>query len=434
MDNIFIGRQPIYNRRLETVAYELLHRQSRENVARVSDGNRATSEVLVNSLDFGLDTLVGRRPAFINLTRGFLTGEFPIPFSRRRVVLEVLETVPFDDEVLRGMERLAKQGYTLALDDFCFQEGYEEALRYTRIVKLDVMAMSAEEVKKRVKELRAYPVRLLAEKVQSHQMLEWCMALRFHYFQGHFLSEPNIVAQQGLSSSRAVMLALLAKLEDPNLDTESLEALVIQDPALTLRLLRYINSAFVGISRRVESVRQALVLIGLRTIRKWVSLILLTRIEDKPRELMCLALVRAKMCEVLASSRGEKRTDGYFTVGLFSALAAIMDRPMDEILQPIPLADELKAALVERRGAHGGVLQAVLDYERGAWERLEARGFDSNACRSSYLAAIRWTDESLGAVASGAEEAAPAPQQAKTRKAVSGRSGSGWLAHRARYA
>lgn len=398
MDEIFVGRQPIYNRNVEVIGYELLYRGSRDNRAQFLDGDQATGEVILNTfLELGLENITGRYPAFINISRSFLVGDKPLPFSHKRVVLEILEDIEPDAVVIEAMRRLAQSGYIIALDDFVYRPELEPLLALAHIVKFDVLGIAPELLAERVRSLKQRKVRLLAEKVETHEEFERCKQLGFDYFQGYFFCKPNIVHGRSRPVNRLVLMNLLVELQHPDTDIGKLEKLVAQDAALTLRLLRYVNSPCVAIRRKVESLRRALVIIGGNTIKNWITLILFTRLDDKPRELVVTALVRARMCELLGAARRYDGLDRFFTVGLLSAMDALMDQPMDEVLAELPLVEEVKAALRTRDGHLGQVLEQVLLYEWGAWDRL-CQSLDSATYRQAYLDAVRWAGDSLSTV------------------------------------
>ncbi len=399
--NIFVGRQPIFDRKQEVVAYELLYRAGNvNNHAEFPDGDRATTEVIINSvLDIGLESIVGTHPAYFNLTGSFIRGDHPLPLNNSQVVLEILEDVEPDQHVIEGMRHLAEKNFIIALDDFVYSDKFVPLLELAHIVKLEVMGRSEDELRGRVEQLAPYQVKLLAEKVETHEEFEMCKALGFDYFQGYFLCKPHIIEGRSMPANRLVILSLLAKLQDPNADIEELEQLIVQDVSLTYRLLRFINSAAFALGKEVESVHRALILIGTNTIKKWVNLLLLARIDDKPRELMRTALIRGRMCELLADLHNHPRDrDQYFTCGLFSVLDALMDRPMAELLAELPLNNEVKLALLESEGEAGKVLTEVLNYEKGAWQELLESGISAHDLRNCYLQSVLWADESMGSL------------------------------------
>ncbi len=399
MSDIFIGRQPIYDRRQKVYAYELLFRSEQRNVAEFVDGDRATSDVIVNTfMEIGLDNIVGDKLAFINLTRAFFVDENTISLPRDRVVLELLEDIEADADVVAGVTRLRKQGYAIALDDFIYRESLQALVELADIIKIDIMALSEEEIREHVAQLRRHPLRLLAEKVETREEFELCRELGFDYFQGYFFAQPRIIRGRSLPNNRLATLKLLSRLQDPDITPGELEELIVQDVAFSFRILRYVNSAAVALPRKIDSIQQAVVILGLSALRAWTTLLAMSRIDDKPAELVVTAMIRARMAENLARARKEPDPDAYFTVGLFSALDALMDNTMEEILTQLPLADHIAEALLRHSGPHGKALKCVLAYERGDWENIHCDALDTDEIRQAYLSAVQWATSTCKAL------------------------------------
>ncbi|MBI5461092.1 MAG: HDOD domain-containing protein [Gammaproteobacteria bacterium] len=391
--NIFIGRQGIFDRSLGIYGYELLYRSSEHNAAGQFDGEQATSTVAINAfLEMGLDQVVGNHLAFLNLTRKFLTGEYPIPFPKERVVLEVLEDIPIDEELIAGIKALSAQGYTLALDDCLFTQRLCGLLPHAQIIKIDIRAASLDTIAAHVERFRAYPVKLVAEKIETQEEFERCRDLGFDYFQGYFLCVPKVLSGQRIPDNKLTILELLSKLQDPEIQAAELETLVSQDLSLSLKLLRYINSAFFALPGKIESIHQALVYIGTRVLRTWVTLLVLRGAEDTPTALMTTALARAKMCELLAAHAGIRDVDTYFTVGMFSVVDAILGIPMERILKSLPFSDAVSSALLERRGQLGAALSCAVAYESGQWDQVKFGTLAADAIARIYLDSITWAD------------------------------------------
>lgn len=394
MSDIYIGRQPIYDRKLKVHAYELLFRAASDNSASFTDGDQATTDVIVNTfLEIGLDNIVGNRLAFINLTRAFFVGERSISLPKDRVVLELLEDIDADDEVIAGVKRLSGQGYTIALDDFIYHESLQPLVSLADMVKIDVMTLNHDEIRTHVSALRQHPLRLVAEKVETQEELDFCMGLGFDYFQGYFFAQPKVIRGQRLPNNRLAILKLLSRLQDPGVTPQQIEELIAQDVAFSYRILRYVNSASLALPRKIESVHQAVVMLGVQTIKSWTTLLAMSQVDNKPAELVVTAMVRGKMAEGLAKAMNAAQPDSFFTVGLFSALDALMDNSMEEILTQLPLAEHISAALLHRRGIHGDVLDCVLAYERGEWENLGCSQLGTHKIRDCYLEAVQWAED-----------------------------------------
>ncbi len=399
MEEIFLARQPIYNRRLDLIGYELLYRDNEQDRAKFSDDSRASSRVIINTfIGLGLENIVGSNPAYINISDGFLLDGQPIPMSAEQIVLELRGDHLPDEAVMDKLRQLVAQGYRIALDHFSYEPKLAPLLELASVVKLDLERFGYTGLTEQVSQCRQYPLALMAEKVESQEDLQFCCDLGIDYFQGYFFCKPQLMRGRAEPANRAVVLQLLSKLQQPEVEIGELEHLIIQDVALTYKLLRYLNCATYALRREIDSVRDALVLIGTNTVRKWAVLLLMSeQANDKPRELISTAMLRARMCELLAPQL-DCSAEMAFTVGLFSTLDAIMDTPMDELLDTIALRSEIKLALSGREGALGQLLAQVLDYEAGNWEQLDTDTVEASAWARSYLEAVSWANEHSGAM------------------------------------
>ncbi|MFW5909296.1 MAG: EAL and HDOD domain-containing protein [Thiohalospira sp.] len=397
MTDVLVGRQPIYRRNLDVYAYELLFRGHNDNEAGVTDGDRATSEVLYNTfVEIGVDEIVGRHRAFVNLTPAFLTGDYPLPTTEGQLVLEILEDTPVTEEIVRAVAHLRARGYTIALDDFVYQPHLEPLVRQADIIKIDLMQLEEGQLEEHVARLSGNGTRLLAEKVETHEEFHHCRELGFDLFQGFFFCKPEVVRGNHLPTNRVAVAELLAALQDPEVELATLERLISRDVTLSYRLLRLINSAYFNLRREVDSVGRALMLLGLDSVRNWATLLTLSSVEDKPTELVRTAVVRARLCRNLgAEADPDTGSDLYFTVGLFSTLDALLDRPLETVLEQLPLSRPVAAALLERGGTPGAVLDCALAYEQGDWKAVENNtcGISPGAVRDAYLEAVHWADD-----------------------------------------
>ncbi len=388
-----VARQAIFDRDQDVVGYELLFRQQLSDDRAIFDNrdDASTQVILDTFLNIGLDQIVGSTPAFLNLTRNFFLGAQELPFPKDRVVLEVLEGECIDPPLVEAIRGYSAAGYRIALDDFVYSPDYDALLDLADIVKIDVLELGPREIETQLEILAPYDVVLLAEKVETHEHFEYCRKLGFDLYQGFFLCRPNVVSGYRIPANRMATLRLLAKLQDPNVQLDRLEQVIREDLSLSYKLLRLINSAFYSLPQRIESIRQTLVLLGLQQIRSWVSLLTMSSLQDKPGELTVTAMIRAKMAERICEEAGQMNADVAFTIGLFSTLDAMLDMPMEEILDTLGLAEELSQALhCEHRGSLGEVLQCVLAYERGDWQSVGYRDLSPQDIRMCYLDAIEW--------------------------------------------
>ena len=399
MDDIFVARQPIYNKSNILIGYELLYRAGDTDVAEFTDGKVASSEVILNSfMNIGLDGLVGSAKAFINIPEELVINESFTPMFENQTVLEILEDINPTDEVVAGVNRLKEQGYEIALDDFQYTVEYERLLELTDYVKIDVVQFDMDEVEKQLKYIKKFNIKLIAEKIETQEIYESCVNLGFEYFQGFYFCKPQLVKKKHTPSNKIVVLNILNKLDNPNYDLDDVENTLALDAVLTFKILRYVNSAAFSQRKEIESIKEALVLVGGNTIKKWATLILMTQLmEGKPQALFVTALVRARMCELIAEHRGEN-SEQMFTIGLLSLIDALMDTPMIDLLDELALSTPVKLALLDYDGESGLILKNVIDYEKGQWNDLLVHGIDVKAYSSCYMEAVKWADSTVEAL------------------------------------
>ncbi|RMG58353.1 MAG: HDOD domain-containing protein [Gammaproteobacteria bacterium] len=397
--DIFVGRQPIFNRERRIVAHELLFRDAGDASGAVfEDGDAATREVLESAfVDIGLDRLAGRQPVFLNLTRNYLLHPPPLP--PKQVVYEILEDIDFVDDIQRAIARLAADGYRLALDDYVAEKADPAVLSRVHIIKLDVLAHGPRELERIVASLRDYPARLLAEKVEDEATWTRCLALGFDLFQGYWFSRPQVIRGRRLQANQAIVLQLLRLVHKPAPDFRELEKLISQDVNLSYKLLRMINSPYYGLSRKIESVRRALVYIGQDALRGWLSMLSVRELDEQNRGLTGLALTRARMCALLCPNEQER--DAWFTVGLFSVLDQLTGLPMEEVLAGLPLSDDVVAALLHGLGPMGEALACAIALENPRETEPQDRrtaGLSAEEVAARYLEAVAWAQEQMQAL------------------------------------
>ncbi len=349
-------------------------------------------------LEIGIDDLVGRNAAYLNCSREILMSEACLALPRHRVVLEVLEQIDVDEELLARLSLLKTHGFRIALDDFVHAPEREPLLDLADVVKIDITAYRDEQLDGVVGQLSRWDVRLLAEKVERHEQYERCRSLGFNLFQGYFLCKPKVISRDRMHASRLATLRLLARLQDPATKIEELEELISADVTLSYRILRFLNSAVFGRPTRIESVKHALVMLGVIRLRGWVSMMALADMDDKPVEILGMAAIRARMCELLAERMNAHNPESYFSVGLFSLLDGLMDTPMDKLLMQLPLSAELNRALLRREGPLGRTLSTVCRYERGDWNELDTLTLEPSTFPETYFDALQWAQELMNAL------------------------------------
>jgi EAL and modified HD-GYP domain-containing signal transduction protein len=404
MPAAFIARQPIFDRSLNAVGYELLFRgRGYAADALIDNPEQATATVLLNAVtELDLKRIVGQKTAWINVSREFVLGELALAIPAGVVGLEIHEDMPFDDELISALHELKRHGHRLALDDFRSRPGSEAALDLFDVVKLDMLELTHQELGAQVERLRPYPGLVLADKLGTRADHEFCVSAGVDLFQGYFFCRPAMVGTRGIEANRLALLQVVAKLNDPAVDLEDIQGLIARDVALSFRLLRYVNSAFFGLRGEVRSIGQALALLGVENVRRWATLSVLAGVDNKPTELTLTALIRARFCELAAGQLGFVNPSEAFTLGLFSVIDGMMDAPMHDVAASLPLAEDMRDALVLRRGPKGELLDCVTSLEAGEDEKAGAAIVDAP---DLYLESLIWANsaaESLFGAADGA--------------------------------
>ncbi len=343
--------------------------------------------------------MVGGKKLFFNITRPLLLDELYTVLPEKLAVVELLETIEPDAEVLAACEQVKKNGYALALDDFVFEEGFRPLLEIADMVKIDFMVSDRDERRGIIEKFSRPGLTFLAEKIETPEEYEEAIALGYTLFQGYFFSKPKILEGRNIPGEKQKYLQFLQAVQAPVIDFDELEQIVKSDASISVKLLKYLNSAGMGLREKITSIKQSLVYLGERPLRKWASLLAMTGMAiGKPAELMRTSLVRGQFCELICDELklGGRELD-MFMLGMLSAVDALLDCPMDRVLSQLPLADDVKATLLGDSSDLGKVKMMVLACERGDWTTAcmlgKMLGADQQRVAESYAEAVRWADE-----------------------------------------
>jgi c-di-GMP phosphodiesterase len=392
---VFIGRQPIFDRGQRVVGYEILFRAEDPEEARVLDAESATATVVLNALtEIGLERIVGHHLAWINLSRASVLSGIAKMLPPAAAGFEILEGQRIDAALIAGVRDLKALGYRIALDDFEFSDDYVPLLEVADVVKLDYLALGAERFAAEVEKLKPYPVQVLAEKVETKDEHQYCATLGCDLFQGFFFQKPELMRRRRIELTAGSILQVISALQNSQLQFDELEPLIAHDLPLSLRLLRYINSAFFSLRHEVTSVRQALVMLGMENVRRWATLTVMGSIEGKTPELTSNALIRARFCELAGLSAGMDGA-GLFTVGMFSLIDAMLDVSLEEVTEELPFPNVMRVALLRHAGPMGRILDAATSLEAGYFG--DAKLLVPNA-GELYVQALLWAQEASGAL------------------------------------
>ncbi|HXM64855.1 MAG TPA: HDOD domain-containing protein [Terriglobales bacterium] len=393
----FVARQPILTVDEKVFGYELLFRDGVEDFFRHADPDLASRSTLNTAMLLGLDVLCDGRRAFVNCTRDVLLKDYITLLPSEQAVVEVLETVPADELVVAACRRLKEAGYTIALDDFAVNDPREALTDIADIIKVDIRATSEADAAAMVKRYGPWRCRMLAEKVETHGEFLTAKKAGFLYFQGYFFRRPEILTAHEIPANRLNYLRMLKAVSQPELDVREIENLIKSEAALCYRLLRYLNSAAFGFANEIHSVRHALSILGEREVRRWIRLVAtLGAGQGKTSELVLSAMVRARFCELL-SPRIPHGDSDLFLMGLLSLMDAILEIPMSQVLDHIPIDQETKSVLLGGASRLRLFYQLMLAQESGEWKtasdltsRLHITESEVAEC---YWQAMQWARE-----------------------------------------
>lgn len=395
-----LARQPIFDHQQRVIAYEVLYGADHhlDAMAQANPEAESSSELLLHAYTSISDQgEVKRVPAFIQVSpRMILEGSVPA-LPAKQIVLCIRLTEPKNMELLKAIHQMVKDGYRFALTDFEFSPDYDTALKLAKIVKVDVADKTTEQLVELAGQLAPYKTTLMASNISQFDTLESCIESGYKLFQGSFLSKPKAVKGRNVNANQIAMMQLIQELQKPNTTPEKLEDLIIRDPILTYKLLRIVNSAAYSLVRQVESVAEAVVLLGMEQVRKWASLIAMSANSDKPEELTRILLTRGHMCEMIAETQKMPNPSSFFMVGMMSGLHAMLDIDQATLLEQLPLGEDTKAALAKGEGPMGILLNQVLAYENGDWDLLPS-DFDISLYEAAYRHSLKWTKDAMQAM------------------------------------
>ena len=392
---VFVARQPIYDAAMAVTAYELLYRPSPHATrADVTNQSQATLEVITNAaLEIGLERLAGGLPIHVNFPEELLTTVPDLPLRPELAVIEVLEHVPAKPAVIAGIKTLRERGHKIALDDYLPHTSDSQLLDLADIVKIEITELKPDELAKLVKALKARKLKLIAEQVETLEQFEHCIELGFDGLQGNFLQHPQTFRAKRVPSSRLSTLRLVASLQSEDYSLDEVENQLSQNVSMSYHVLRCINSSYYNLPRKIDSIRQAIVILGVESLRQLCALLCLQGLDDRPPSLYIQAMTRARMCEQLGRLSGAKDAGPFFITGLFSLLGALVGMPTQKIVEELPLSTSVTRALIAGEGVLGEALQCARAYERAAWNHVAFKSQPAHLIRAAYVDALFWAEQ-----------------------------------------
>ena len=401
-NDLLFARQPIFDGNNKLFGYELLYRNLHPNAAIFEDGNKATSELLINYCGGILnDEEAPYVKIFINLTRQLILSDYFFPIQPERVVIEILENTVVDDRLVEKVAELKKLGYEFALDDYSFLPEYDPLVPLADYIKIDLMHISdvtlndclIELEQNILADLPKRPV-FLAEKVETQEQHEICRQAGVELYQGFFLERPQLVYGKKINNSSEIALQIVAQMQESDIDIDDLCNSISRDTKLSYQILKIINSPLCRLPRKVSSLKEAVVFLGLQQVKKWAMAMALSNNSNQGLELFRILLHRARTCELYAIAKKYENPESFFTVGLFSGIDAVMMADKAWLIEKLDLSDDMNDAILNEGGIKGEVLKVVQAAEKGDWVGTQDLSEeDSIELFSAHENALNWTHQ-----------------------------------------
>ena len=358
MGSICLGRQPILDRNRNLVAFELLFREEgAEEAANVINDLSASANVIVNAYGkFGIHNVLGHQRGFINADPDLILSDIISLLPSKHIVLEVKEFASITPEFLQRCKELKQKGYQFALDNIvAINIQVELLLPLVSVVKVDVLALTKDQLTQLVNQLNLWPVLLLALKVENQEQETHCRQLGFQMFQGYYFAKPEVMLAKRADTGRVSLLKLLALVmrdSDQDSDINEIEKEFKNQPSLSYNLLRMVNSSNEGLPLIVNSIKQAVQLMGRKQLQKWIQLLLYTSSQSPETdsisdEITQTAVTRGKLMELIATAErphDKNHQERAYMVGILSLLDELLGIEMQQVVNKLGISDDTSQA------------------------------------------------------------------------------------------
>lgn len=393
MTNFIIGRQQIFDKNLNISAYELFFRGNNFDPSDNREATLATHQVITDSiLEMGLNNIVGKHKAFVNFTTQNILEKTPLNLPKERVVIEIMGNVNIDSDVMYNLREMSQKGYLISLDNFLLTHEHQKLLEFVDIIRLNVLAMGENRIREIITQLKFYDVKILVAKIETIEEYKYLQELGCDYFQGFFFNKPNLIAGKRIGSNQSEALRLLTIANNPDVEFDELVREISQNLSLSYKILCYINSASYLASIKIKSISQAIAYLGLDELKRWISLVVLSSLSNKPNYVVQNSLIRGKMCELLAKleKKNIAKHSEFFLIGILSSLDSILDISLEDAIEQLPLSDRIKDAILYHKGLGGEALSCVLNYEQGNFDEIAFNDVSQSAIGKAYIESISW--------------------------------------------
>lgn len=405
--NFYVARQPILDTDKKLFAYELLLRNSLDNFFPKNVSDEEATAKIIDGLEYnlGLENLTQGSLAFINFPHDSLINGYPLLLDKEKIVVEILETAKPTKKLLAACIDLKKKGYTIALDDYEHGSAWIHFFPYVDIIKLDYSLTSEQQFQEIIRAVRPFPdIKLLAEKIENYKEFEHAVSIGCSYFQGYFFSRPEVIKTVAFNPSQVAVVNLMSEINKDDLDVKKITSIFEDEVNLAFKLLRYVQSPIFKRDAKIESIKQAILVLGFEELRRFICLLFTAQFSiGKPQELNVMALARGRFCELMVNAAMPTQSkSSAFLIGLLSLIDAMVDGDIQELMDKLPLRQEMKDAIVKRRGETAKFLQLCELFEKADWSSIEefCQKLEIDAQQSGllYQEALSWADLRMAAM------------------------------------
>jgi len=396
---VLLVRQPIFDHEQRVIGYELLGSGAATdlNLMAADDSGELILSIYTTLSEKGEEKRV---PGFVTIPESMiLTDQLP-QLPARQVVMQIHSNEVTRTQLESKLKSLVADGYRIAIQVDKLTKSMVPLLNIVQIARVDVSTKTTEDIARWVKVLRQHKVAVMAVNIASMEQLGECIEAGCKLFEGSFLSKPKAVKGRRINANEVALVQLIQSLQKPKVTPEEIEQLVMRDPVLTYKLLRIVNSAAYSLVRKVESIAEAVVMLGMEQVKKWATLIAATSHNEKPEELSRALLIRGRMCELIAEGMKYPNPSGFFMAGMMSGFHLMLDISPEELMDQIPLGEDIQLAIRDRAGLMGATIDHAIAYESGDWDKLPSN-FDSTLFEAAYRQSLQWTKESMLAMHEG---------------------------------
>jgi EAL and modified HD-GYP domain-containing signal transduction protein len=374
--SFYVARQPILDRAKNLFAYELLLRDSLDNIFPKNINEDVATAKIIEGLEFnlGLESLTQGSLAFINFTHDSIINGYPLLLDKEKIVVEILETAKPGKKLLAACIDLKDKGYSIALDDYEHDSTWRHFFPYVDIIKLDYSLTSEQQFQEIITALKPFPhIKLLAEKIETYAEFQHAITIGCEYYQGYFFSRPEIIKTVAFNPSQMAVVNLWSEINKAELDFKNITAIFEEDINLSFKLLRYVQSPIFKRDAAIQTIKQAIIVLGIVELKRFISLLFTAQFSiGKPKALTIMALSRGRFCELMVNATLPINSQpSAFLIGLLSLIDAMVDGDIQELMDKLPLHQDMKDAIINRKGESANFLKLCELLEKGNWENVE---------------------------------------------------------------